>query len=279
MLMKELGNNRVLGFDPSYDSKKNTSATFRSELKIIPEPYSKAHSDYPVDFICCRHVLEHVQNPLEFLKGVRRAIGSQEECAVYFEVPNALYCLEQKGFWDIIYEHCSYFTSESLAKLFLQAGFDPVEVAAHYGNQFLTLEARPVQDRAGRAIDSEWAVPGLSRLAADFHNDYQKTVNSWHKKLSVLFKDNSRIVLWGAGSKGVTFANTLSISHRQIEYIVDVNPRKSGQYIPGTGQKVVEPGFLKEYCPHVIIIMNPIYQTEIRETIEGLGFKPRFLLA
>ena len=207
------------------------------------------------------------------------SISQQDACVVYIEVPNALYSFEQMGLWDIIYEHCSYFTSESLASLFLQAGFEPIEVALHYGNQFLTIEAHLAQDQAGGKYNCDWAVSGLSQLTADFQRVYRKTVSSWSDKLSKLYSENSRIVIWGAGSKGITFANTLNISHQQIEYIVDVNPRKSGQFIPGTGQQVVEPGFLKEYRPQAIIIVNPIYQTEIREAVSEFGFNVRFLLA
>lgn len=278
-LMQRLGNNRVLGFDPSYDPKKNAGAAQRPEVTILPEAYSQAHVQYPADFVCCRHVLEHVHHPLDFLEGVRRAIGRNDACAVYFEVPNALYCLEQKGLWDIIYEHCSYFTSESLTNLFLRAGFEPIDVALRYGSQFLTIEARPAQDLTNGKYNGEWTIPNLSQLTSEFQRFYPERVSSWREELSKLYSDNSRIVIWGAGSKGVTFANTLSISHRQIEYIVDVNPRKSGKFIPGTGQQVVEPGFLKEHRPQVIIIMNPIYQTEIRQTVSQLGFNPRFLLA
>ncbi len=278
-LMQRLGNNRVLGFDPSYDSKKNTTAATTSEIEILSEAYSEAHRGYPVDFVCCRHVLEHVHDPLAFLQGVRRAISQQDACVVYFEVPNALYSLEQMGLWDIIYEHCSYFTSESLAKLFLRAGFDPIEVALRYGNQFLTIEARPSQDHSGGKSDSKWDVPNLSQLAANFQRVYEKTVCSWREELSGLLRKKSRIVIWGAGSKGVTFANTLSISHKQIEYIVDINPRKSGQFVPGTGQKVVRPEFLREYQPQAVIIMNPIYQAEIRKTVGEFGIDARFLLA
>jgi len=278
-LMQRLGNNRVLGFDPSYDPKKNTTAAKERKIEIVSEAYSEAHRDYPVDFVCCRHVLEHIQNPLAFLEGVRGAVGKQGACAIYFEVPNALYSLEQMGLWDIIYEHCSYFTSESLARLFSRAGFDPIEVDVDYGNQFLTIEARPRQDHIGGTFESRWAVPNLSQLVRDFQRIYQKTVSSWRDELSGLLRKNNRIVIWGAGSKGVTFSNTLDISYQQIEYIVDINPRKSGKFIPGTGQKVVGPEFLREYQPHAVVIMNPIYQAEIRKAVRQFGVNARFLLA
>ena len=276
-LLQRLGNNRVLGFDPSYDSKKTADGTEKTAMVIIPEAYSEAHNSYPADFICCRHVLEHIDQPLDFLKGIRKTIGRRKECIVYFEVPNALYSIENMGLWDIIYEHCSYFTSESLANLFLRADFEPIEVAERYGGQFLTIEARTGRCNADATMDREWSVPNIKQLIDGFQNTYKEKVQSWRHTLSDLGKQESRTVIWGAGSKGVTVVNALGISHQHIEYIVDVNPRKCGKFVPGMGQRIVAPDLLKEYRPGTTIIMNPIYRSEIQETMRESGLETRFL--
>ena len=276
-ILQRLGNNRVLGFDPSYDSGKKTDGEQNPSMVIIPEAYSEAHRSYPSDFICCRHVLEHIDRPLDFLKSVGRAIGSRRECVVYFEVPNALYSLEQMGLWDIIYEHCSYFTSESLANLFLRAGFEPIEVAERYGGQFLTIEARPARPDSDNTIDPKWAVSNIRDLIDGFQSLYDEQVHSWRRTLADLGGRNRRTVIWGAGSKGVTFVNALSNVQPQIQYVVDVNPRKFGKFIPGTAQRIVEPDFLKEFRPHTTIIMNRIYSNEIQETIRELGLETQVL--
>jgi 2-polyprenyl-3-methyl-5-hydroxy-6-metoxy-1,4-benzoquinol methylase len=276
-ILQRLGNNRAVGFDPSYNSNKTTKKLEKTAITVIPKSYSETFSSHPADFICCRHVLEHIDNPLEFLKGIRRTIGHRV-CVLYFEVPNALYTLEQMGLWDIIYEHCSYFTSQSLANLFLRAGFEPIEISERYDGQFLTIEARPGQDKTETIFDSKWAIPNIRSLIDKFQNVYRDKVNSWRKILSELESQNSRVIIWGAGSKGVSFVNTLNISHKQIEYIVDVNPRKLGKFIPGTAQCIAGPDLLTEYRPQTIIIMNPIYRDEIQEAIQGLDLATDFLI-
>ena len=85
-----------------------------------------------------------------------------------------------------------------------------------------------------------------------------------------------RVVVWGGGAKGVTFLNTLK-TQDQIEYVVDINPRKQGRYVPGTGQQIVPPEFLRDYQPDVVIVMNPIYKSEIEQIIKGLGLTAKFL--
>ena len=58
-----------------------------------------------------------------------------------------------------------------------------------------------------------------------------------------------------------------------VEHVVDINSRKQGTFLPGTGQQIVSPDTLIDYRPDVVIVMNPIYQEEVRRDLElrGLG--------
>ena len=82
-------------------------------------------------------------------------------------------------------------------------------------------------------------------------------------------------MIWGAGTKGVTFLN--AVGESGIEYAVDLNPRKHLSFIPGTGQQVVSPSFLREYRPDVVLVMNPIYRDEIEDQALGVGIAPEVL--
>ncbi len=146
-----------------------------------------------------------------------------------------------------------------------------MEVAEQYDGQFLTIEARPTTADTNSISNCEFCCPNTENLIRDFHNVYKEKVDLWQQKLQYYEKEKSRVVIWGSGSKGVTFLNTLNISYRKIEYIIDINSRKHGKFVAGTGQKVAAPDFLKVYQPHVIIIMNPIYYSEIQQAIRNLG--------
>ncbi len=84
-------------------------------------------------------------------------------------------------------------------------------------------------------------------------------------------------MLWGGGSKGVAFLTTLGVTE-ELSYAVDVNPRRSGTFIAGTGQQIVAPEFLKDYRPDVIIVMSPIYLPEIGARLDSMGVQPESLL-
>jgi hypothetical protein len=64
-----------------------------------------------------------------------------------------------------------------------------------------------------------------------------------------------------------------------ITYVVDINPRKHGHFVTGTGQQIVPPEFLQEYQPDVVIVMNPIYKDEIKKTLGQFGLSAELLFA
>ena len=63
-----------------------------------------------------------------------------------------------------------------------------------------------------------------------------------------------------------------------LDYVVDVNPHKCGLYIPGTGQEVVSPEFLRQYRPDALLLTNPNYRDEISRQVAALDIAPELLL-
>jgi 2-polyprenyl-3-methyl-5-hydroxy-6-metoxy-1,4-benzoquinol methylase len=271
----ELGNNRGVGFDPSYVPRSEHDPMV-NRVQFIQDFYSEHYKDYQADLICCRHTLEHVPNPADLLKPLRLAIGDRLNTVVFFEVPNALDTFQHLAIWDIIYEHCCYFATTALKQAFSRCGFRVCDLTETYAGQFLCLEALPVSEDeplTDRQIDE------LERLAhniATFTTRFQDKVAAWKQKLEQITQAGQRAVTWGAGSKGVTFLNLLKIQD-SIQYVVDLNPRKQGMYVAGTGQKIVPPEFLRDYQPDVIFVMNHIYENEIRQLTADLGLNPELL--
>jgi SAM-dependent methyltransferase len=287
-MLCDAGPNRGIGFDPSFDPRKLSPATARMGVTILPEPFSPKHASTPMDFLCCRHVLEHIDQPLEFLKQVRLAIGDHAGLPAYFEVPDASYIFAGPGLWDVIYEHCSYFSKASLQRLFAEAGFAPMSAGTDYDGQFLWIQARAQEDASqpsatARAItDSATAttVPASAVPAPiGFAAAVQARKTFWFDKLRSLQATGKRLLVWGGGSKGVTWLNALGVTPDLIPDVVDLNPSKQGKFVPGTCQRIVSPGSLSQLWEYVIIVMNPVYMGEIADTTTSLGLRVQLIAA
>ena len=86
-------------------------------------------------------------------------------------------------------------------------------------------------------------------------------------------------MLWGGGSKAGAFLTTLGVNDAAVAYAVDVNPRRHGTFIAGTGQQIVAPAFLEAYRPEVVLVMSPIYLPEITAELERRHVRPHRLLS
>lgn len=289
IMLCALSGNRGWGYDPSYVPEPGYTAP---NVTFVEDFYTEKYIDQRADLIVCRHVLEHIEAPDAFLEQVRRAVGEQQSI-VFFEVPNALWTLRRGGIWDIIYEHCSYYSPSSLANLFRQHGFRVLAVNEVFGGQFLTIEATP--DDGGQAADTAaprdnghadtGSVPigadDLLALTADaraFAANYAAKRDEWRARLRGLAAAGQRGVIWGAGSKGVTFLNATGAGE-EIVAVVDINPRKQGKYVAGTGQRIVAPAELAALQPDFVIIMNANYRAEIGRMLAEVGVAAELLVA
>jgi SAM-dependent methyltransferase len=272
-LLCRLGPNRGIGFDPSFIPER-ADLTSGEGIEIIAQEYSERYSDRYCDLLCSRHMLEHVPNPRAIVSTVHRALEKVPRAAVYFEVPNVLFTLRHNGVWDLIYEHCSYFGPQSLHRLFSDAGFHVRNVRESFAGQYLSLEAVVSDGTEYDPPPNETEL--LASDIASFSANYANLIADWNARFDQMRRSGQQAVLWGAGSKGTTFVNILR-EHHEIQYVVDINPHKQGNYISGTGQKILAPETLTEIRPDFLILMNPIYRNEVQGIVDNLGLSPQIL--
>ena len=77
-------------------------------------------------------------------------------------------------------------------------------------------------------------------------------------------------VIWGSGSKGVSFISNLALGD-ELAAAVDINPHKWGKYMVGSQHEIVSPEALRSIQPELVVAMNPIYLDEIASTLAEVG--------
>lgn len=257
--------NRGFGFDPSYagpDTDLDGHLVFRRCY------YDDTCTDVAADVVVCRHVIEHVPEPLVMLRSVRAALGQSPKARVFFETPCVEWILRNRVVWDFFYEHCSLFSAASLSLAFRRAGFAVERVEHIFGGQYLWLEARAI-DMPSHAAHNGHETAALARsYGANEANLRQE----WQARLLEL-KARGKVALWGAGAKGATFANLVDPDCAIIDCVVDLNPNKQGRYIPGTGHPIVAPASLPEHGVRSAVLMNPNYREENLHLLAEAGIE------
>ncbi|MCC7363139.1 MAG: methyltransferase domain-containing protein [Dehalococcoidia bacterium] len=266
--MAKAGAGPSIGIDPGViPGRIEGAATL--PVRWVQDFFDQRYLDLPADAVVCRHTLEHIHPVAGFMALVRQLTRLQGTRTVLFELPDTLRVLQEAAFWDIYYEHCSYFTPGSLSRLFRRFGFRVEALELAYDGQYILLEARP----GGPVCETpplEEPVHDVCEAVRSFDKVYREQIGRWSADLAGWRRAGKRVAIWGGGSKGVAFLSTLD-PDGYISAAVDINPRKWGKFMAGTGHPVIAPAELQAAPPDVVVAMNPVYCDEIRGDLDRLG--------
>jgi hypothetical protein len=246
--------NTAIGFDPSYVGPETE---MDGRLTFVPRFYGAAPAAATAEVAVCRHLIEHVPDPLTFVRSLGDALASSA-ARVFLETPCVLWILENEVVCDFFYEHCSLFSASSLAALLARAGFSVADARHVFGGQYLWLEGRREGNGHGAAPE-----PGRTPEAARLYGEREAAkIDLWRHRLADLALSGPT-ALWGAAAKGVTLANLIDPECRTIDCVIDVNPRKQGRFLPGTGHPIVGPDRIGPRGLRSAVLTNSLYLAEI----------------
>ena len=261
-LLCKAGVKDAYGFDPSYDPDRLDSPSHNG-VKLSSELFPSDGS-IKAKMAMTQHVLEHLTSPVELLAILKRATQEKENAIVYSEVPNGDLMIERCALWDLIYEHVSFFTKKSLTTALGLADLSVESTGADFGDQFLWAISKPTETKLNPVVN-ESTEAGIAR-AVKFGKKARQQIDTAKEDLEQYRKEGP-VVLWGAGSKGMTYLNLIADA-QQISAVVDVNPRKTNYGVPGTDYVITTPGSLVSLKPKTVLIANPVYKTEIEEILK-----------
>jgi 2-polyprenyl-3-methyl-5-hydroxy-6-metoxy-1,4-benzoquinol methylase len=258
-----------VGYDPSY--KENSTIESCSNISIKKEYFQFETQGIKQDVIIMRHVLEHLPVPNAICTGITKNL--LDRGGVMLEVPDFTWILQQESYFDILYQHCNYFTEESLSYLLKAYGFSNINCEHVFGEQYLVGFAK-LSDRAERIYtNSKIELTKLYDMVTNFANKFTLYKSYWEKVLS---NQDKRFAIWGALGKGVNFVHITDKTNKHIHCAIDINKEMQGGYLPGTRVPIISPQSIKDLNISDIIIMNPNYKKEIIEMANEMGMTITF---
>ena len=239
MLLKE--NFEVIGFDPTYEGINPN----------IERKYFTRDIGIKSKGVILRHVLEHIQNPIDFLFQLKESNGGSGK--IYIEVPCFDWICEHRAWFDIYYEHVNYFRLSDFYRIFT----DVLESGKLFGGQYIYVVAEL----------SSVQVPKFDNSCrVSFPSNFLQNLKTNQ------IDQEAKSAIWGAASKGVIFPLLKSRLGHLIDIAIDINPAKQNKYLPGTGIKVISESEVFDLLPpkSTIFVMNSNYLQEIKEMSKNL---------
>src|SRR5262249_44194411 len=225
----EAGDATGIGVDPGYRADPGRTQG-RGKVRCIVDFFGPKYAALAVDAVLCRHTLEHIASVHEFVRSIRDMIGRRDDVWVVFETPDFKRVLREAAFWDIYYEHCSYFSPGAHARLFRKQGFDVTHLELAYNEQYIIHYSKPARGLTAPRLALESDMTEMQRLAESFPDRVATMQAEWRERIRSAWAAGRSVVLWGGGSKAVSFITTLGLGP-EIAAAVDINPYKQGKFL------------------------------------------------
>ncbi len=261
---------RGVGFEPGHNPERTSELVASAEVSVIADfATPEAVAAHRPDLVVTRHVLEHVPTPGAFLGGLAR--GLSDGVALYVEVPDLGFALERGAVEDFMYEHCGYYTPLTLARSLRSAGFVVEDARSTFSGMFAAvtghLDGAPRRPTADDDPDLASEVARIRTAMAAVTARIDRIADELDRRR----RRGQKLVAWGGGARTVGLMNLVPGAVDAIDLVVDVNPRKQGTHVTGTGQLIADPRVLVDDPPDAVLVVNPVYRDEIVGMLTDLG--------
>jgi hypothetical protein len=259
----------VTGIDPHFRADR-VPVRLHGRLIAVPRFFESGMVTPGTAAIVCRHTVEHVAQPSVFCREIHVGMQSASVPILLAEVPDLTRILSEGAFWDLHYEHCNYFTPTTMANCLQRAGFTTPHTRSTYDGQYIVAEAAPGPGPSDEPL-GRVDLDALVQMCESFRSHVNSQIIQWADRLDDSAAAGDAIVVWGGGSKGLTFLNALASHTAAVECVIDINPGLQNRFIGGLGLPIHAPRHLVSSPPRSVVLMNGIYEREVRDMLDDFG--------
>lgn len=240
--------------DPSLNKICNNK-----EIVIINEYFhenSLPHEEY--DYVLSINCLEHVFDPIGFMKGVRRLVKNKKGAAILL-FPDTKQQLLRGDFNVILHEHLSYFTSDSINNLARLSGLK-INTSRTIDGQYQGVFS--VGEESSENIKNEKL---LIRSAESFCDVSENVYNLIHK----LTNSSKKISFHGACNGLNTIVTLCDFKDKFLNEVTifDGDEYKTGKYLSSCPNAILHSNDSRYKEIDHVIIFSMTYYNEIKSFI------------
>ena len=226
------------------------------------------------DLTAANNVLAHVPDINDFVQGFATIL--KPEGVSTFEFPHLLNMIAEAQFDTAYHEHYSYLSLTAVDRIFAKNGLRVFDVATtpwHGGSlRVFACRSDSTGHRRSDAVDrilAQEAAAGLldADSYAGFQAEAQRVRNDFLAFLIDCQRQGLKVAAYGAAAKGNTLLNFAGVKADMVSFVVDKNPAKQGQFMPGSRIPIVDEDVIRAEKPERVVILPWNLQREIKQQL------------
>ena len=234
-LLRERGYSNLLGIEPARElAETSRKKGLRIECGYFGEEMAKRVLDLygSPSAAVCRHTLEHVPRPADFVDAIRELIRPAAG-EVLIEVPDSEVIYDGMNFMELWDEHVYYFTPVTLSLLLESSGLN-----IQSRETFSHLETRNIVICASVKRSPQDAPSASAPIRAPDWKAFSKRLGRLGSSLrDVIATAPKPVYVIGASHPQCNFINFLALDS-MVQFMIDDDPAKLGKVPPVRGEPV-----------------------------------------
>ena len=261
------------GIDPSQIVKKINKKKINVINDFFPPKKKNIISKLQFDLITSIAMFYDLQDPNIFVKKIKSHLD--QNGIWIFELSYLVDMLKLKSFDTICHEHLEYYSIHSLNFLMKKHDLKIFDVTRNNINggsircfvTHLNNKSYDKRKRVKKLQDLILLEKKIKIKKIRIYQKFEKNINEIKKKLNSkidkILKQQNKIYVLGASTKGNTILQFLNINNKKIPYAIERNKNKIGAHTIGSNIKIISEKFIKNAEPDFKLVLPWHFKREI----------------
>ncbi len=262
--------NDVLIYGIEHDIKR-VNAARDLNLDVI-EGYAEdgiIFKNAPYDAFVQFNFIEHAKDPVDMMRTINHNLKMGGIGLI--TAPSFEYILENYAYYELIVDHISNFTFDSLSYLLEMTGFKILsrnilnkDTLEFYVKKIATADESYINKfvRNKKTANKKLNMKHIKKIFDLSKSKFDKKLTKYISSIG-----DRKLYAWGASHQGLTILSTTELKNK-VEAVIDSSPAKQDKYTIGSSLKIIDPKTFYKQNNTAVIILAPGFSDEIRRTIE-----------
>ena len=213
-----------------------------------------------IDTVVHSHLLEHIYEPIDFFNQINQFLV--EGSSMVFSIPNLKVMLEKCYTNCINFEHTIFFTEPYIEYALAKTGFEIVNKKYYLEDHSIFYFTKKINNKSKIDLSPD-LYNSNTRLFKNYIHTHKILINKLNQKLNEF---QGQCYLFGAHIFS-QYLISFGLNTKNIEYVLDNDPKKQGGRLYGTTLFVSSPDSIRNMDNVAVILKAGQYQEEVKKQL------------